>query len=517
MSQSARFIFYLALLTLGFRILFLAADPPANFSWSGGYFADEGYWSHNARNAVLFGNPVQDEWDACIVSPLFAFVQNLSFRALGPGLAQVRLVGLLSSLVISIAMFLLLRKQFDARIAFLGGALASLNYPMLVLGRQGILDPFATAFAALAMLFALSQSLALCFLAGAAFAAACTTKYLMIYLFLPVLFLPDSTKLRISFVAGLCVAGSVWLMANYLPNHQLLTAYSGFYSSQQSWQPAAVLKNIVLQPFYLYFVKTPAVLFFGNALAWYFLGNLKSANRTEKGLWLWLVCGIVFFALWRYRPLRYYTSLLPPLAALAAIALTKLEDLSEAARKKPWMWLGLFLPAVQILLVVMDRWLSLHLVPEQLGIETPDALLFLLLTPILFLRKRQWILLAFLAVFLLSDMRNYIQWTASPVYSAREISQDLQARVKDGVITGQWAPELCLENRLRVVPVWYGFVNSENPFVKYGITHVLVWRYELGGEKFEEWYPDEFRQFHPVTEYRIKDSTVVLYEKEKTK
>jgi hypothetical protein len=63
--------------------------------------------------------------------------------------------------------------------------------------------------------------------------------------------------------------------------------------------------------------------------------------------------------------------------------------------------------------------------------------------------------------------------------------------------------------------VWYGFVNSNHPFEKYGITHVLAWRYALGGEKFEQWYPEEFRHFHAVCTYRIKDSDLVLYERQK--
>jgi hypothetical protein len=106
-----------------------------------------------------------------------------------------------------------------------------------------------------------------------------------------------------------------------------------------------------------------------------------------------------------------------------------------------------------------------------------------------------------------------MKWKLNPEYAATEISADLQRRVGNGVLAGQWAPELCLENKVRTVPVWRGFVNHEDPFGKYGITHVLQWEYALGGEKFAEWYPEAFRNFKPVTKYRIKDSDLVLYEK----
>lgn len=111
-------IFCLILLTIGFRVVQLKADPPADFSWSGGYFADEGYWSHNARNEVLFGNPVMDEWDARVVSPLFAFLQRWIFQIFGVGLAQVRLVGLLSALLIAQKSFFLRSSLWGPRRLF---------------------------------------------------------------------------------------------------------------------------------------------------------------------------------------------------------------------------------------------------------------------------------------------------------------------------------------------------------------------------------------------------------------
>src|SRR5262249_4366576 len=109
----------------------------------------------------------------------------------------------------------------------------------------------------------------------------------------------------------------------------------------------------------------------------------------------------------------------------------------------------------------------------------------------------------------------YLQWILNPQYNAVTISRDLQNRIGTGVLTGQWAPELCLENHLRAVPAWYGFVNSDRPFEKYGITHLLLWRYPLGDEteRFKQWYPQDFQKYKPVAEYTIKDSDLVLYER----
>jgi 4-amino-4-deoxy-L-arabinose transferase-like glycosyltransferase len=508
--KTAQIVFVLILLTIGFRIVQLSADPPANFSWSGGEFADEGYWSHNARNSALFGQRVLDQWDARAVSPIFASIQTVMFRLFGVGFIQVRLIGIISSLLITIAVYFLVRKSYDAGTAFFCATLITLSYPMLVLGRQGILDPFAAALVVIAFLCAESNSKWIVLLSGVLFVAACVTKYLMIFAAIPLLF---SVKDRKVFVGGVIAAGVLWLFGNYFPNQELLTSYGKYYSSQQSWQISAVIKNIVLQPFYLYFVKTPAILFFGNLMLWYLLFAPKS--KMEKTIWLWLLTGIVFFALWRYRPIRYYTSLLPPLACLAGMAFTRIADVEKDLRSRFWIWIGMAMPAVQIGFVLIDRFCNLNYVPEQLGISTIDALIFLALTgtSFFFWKRPRWVLIAFASAFLLGDMRSYLTWMIHPQFQAQEISRDLEQRIGNQTVTGQWAPELALENHMRVVPVWYGFVNSDNPFEKYNIRYILVWKYALGGEKYDQWYPNEFQKFAPEARYKIKDSELILYKR----
>jgi hypothetical protein len=231
-----------------------------------------------------------------------------------------------------------------------------------------------------------------------------------------------------------------------------------------------------------------------------------------------LTTGILFFAIWKYRPFRYYTSLIPPLAAISGIALMRIGSFHNV-KQHFIIAFGVFLPAVQMIFVLMDRFAGWNFVPEQLGIQTFDAILLIAFTAVIIFtltsgRHLSWIGIGFVFVFLLSDVRNYTSWMIQPEYAAMNISHDLQSRVKNGVITGQWAPELCLENKLRVVPVWRGFVNSQNPFQKFGITHILQWDYPLGGEKFDEWYPEEFKQFRLITKYRIKDSDLSFYERE---
>jgi 4-amino-4-deoxy-L-arabinose transferase-like glycosyltransferase len=531
LKQNSQFLLILLLLTIGLRIIHLSADPPADFDWSGGYFADEGYWSHNARNQVLFGSAVQDDWDARIVTPIFARLQNIIFILTGVGLLQVRIIGVLSAIVIAAATFFLTRKHWDSGTAFYFAVVASLNFPMLVLARQGIPDSFAAAlaWAALCLLFIDFAPAAFC--AGVLLVSAFITKYFMIYTFIPVLAIFIWNRKSISgtrmwaFIEGLFLAIAVWLFLNYIPNQGTISAYNRFYSSQQSqqiWGIVPVVKNILMQPFFLYAVKTPTILFLGNLMIWYIAIRFREMGQMEKGFWLWLVTGILFFAVWRYRPLRYYTSLIPPLAVLACYAIIYREAVSQsfrAGRFRYLLWLGVAIPALQILFVVADRWLGWHIVPDQLGIKTFDALIFILVsifgTIFLIRNKTIWIPALLVTGMLLSDGRNYLQWMIAPDHSALEISHDLQNRIPKAVISGQWAPELVLENHLRAVPVWKDFVNSDHPFQRFRITHLLLWRYPLGDEflKFSEWYPDDMKNFVPVKQYMIKNSELILYQR----
>jgi len=529
LKQNSQFLLILLLLTIGLRIIHLTADPPADFDWSGGYFADEGYWSHNARNQVLFGSAVQDDWDARVVTPIFARLQALIFILTGVGFLPVRIIGLISAAIIAAATFYLLRKYWDGGTAFYFAVVVSLNFPLLVLARQGIPDSFAAALAwcALCLLFIDFAPAAFC--AGILLASAFITKYFMIYVLIPtaviLLWKPISYKKLGAFAAGAAVTIAVWLFLNYFPNQETISAYNRFYSSQQSqqiWGFEPIIKNVLTQPFFLYAVKTPAILFFGNLMIWYVAIRFREMGKMERGVWLWMVIGILFFAVWRYRPLRYYTSLIPPLAVLACYSILYREAVSQSFRYGRFrflLWLGMAIPVGQIAFVLVDRLQGWHIVPDQLGIHTADAVIFILIsitgTIFLLRNKTIWLPALLIAGMLLSDGRNYLQWMITPDNSASEISQDLQNRIPNGVLAGQWAPELVLENRLRAVPVWKDFVNSDHPFQRFGITHLLLWRYPLGDEfvKFSQWYPDDMKKFSPVKQYRIKNSELILYQR----
>jgi 4-amino-4-deoxy-L-arabinose transferase-like glycosyltransferase len=73
------------------RGLYPTADPPWNPA-VGIVWHDEGAWVHNARNKALFGQWSEDRWNPMYIAPVFTGLEYLSFRTVGVGVWQARLV-----------------------------------------------------------------------------------------------------------------------------------------------------------------------------------------------------------------------------------------------------------------------------------------------------------------------------------------------------------------------------------------------------------------------------------------
>ena len=69
------------------RLVHLQADPPTYLDLSGGSFADEGPWLHNARNQLKYGTLRTDGWNPMLLSPLTHLFGLASMSIFGVGLA----------------------------------------------------------------------------------------------------------------------------------------------------------------------------------------------------------------------------------------------------------------------------------------------------------------------------------------------------------------------------------------------------------------------------------------------
>jgi hypothetical protein len=130
------------------RGLFPTADPPWNppvgITWH-----DEGPWTHNARNRVLWGEWKTDEWNPMYLAPVFTALEYASFAVFGVGFWQARLVsefmGLLSVLALAYGV-----AAVSTRWAGLAAsALLATNYVYVMWNRAALMEATMVAFIAI--------------------------------------------------------------------------------------------------------------------------------------------------------------------------------------------------------------------------------------------------------------------------------------------------------------------------------------------------------------------------------
>ena len=129
------------------RFVWLRADPPTvDVVGVGIVWHDEGAWTHNARNRALWGTWTTDEWNPVYVAPVFTALEYASFRELGVGLWQARVVPALSGLLAVIFLAAGLAAVADRRAALVGSALLATNYAFVMWNRAALMESTMTAF-----------------------------------------------------------------------------------------------------------------------------------------------------------------------------------------------------------------------------------------------------------------------------------------------------------------------------------------------------------------------------------
>src|SRR3989338_1039186 len=92
------FLLLVVFILIFIRFFYLDADP--SFFKRVGDIADEGYWTHNARTAVLFDNWTTDDMtQSLFLSPLYSFLVYGSFKIGGVSLYSARMVSVFFSLL----------------------------------------------------------------------------------------------------------------------------------------------------------------------------------------------------------------------------------------------------------------------------------------------------------------------------------------------------------------------------------------------------------------------------------
>src|SRR6185369_5746941 len=89
----------LILLMLAIRLVAPDSDPYSRLDWDTGILTDEGFYSLNARNQILFGHARQDEFNNMLVAPLVHYAQVVIFSVFGAGAVQARMISVAASML----------------------------------------------------------------------------------------------------------------------------------------------------------------------------------------------------------------------------------------------------------------------------------------------------------------------------------------------------------------------------------------------------------------------------------
>jgi 4-amino-4-deoxy-L-arabinose transferase-like glycosyltransferase len=141
----------LFVLLAALRLYAIGADPPCDLQWH--FIGDEGNWTHNARQQILFGHWIIDQMNVPIFgAPLYTLALWAWYHLVGIGLVQTRLLAALSGLGTCVLVLAVVRRLEGARTALIATTLLGVDYFMLSHNRVAFVESFQLFFATAACL-----------------------------------------------------------------------------------------------------------------------------------------------------------------------------------------------------------------------------------------------------------------------------------------------------------------------------------------------------------------------------
>ena len=363
-----------------FRVVNLDADPSALISRD--FITDEGWWAHNARNALFHGQWRMDEYNLGLYSAyLFNYLLYSAFKVLGVGFTALRIASALAGWLTVVLIFLLVRREIGARAGVIACALLGFSNLHILYSRTGFTESVMVFFLALTLwLWSLRRKhYVFALIAGASFVLMVVTKITAIY-FVPGLVLAViaaairrsvSRREALLFLGGMVLAGAAYTLLFIVPNFGDWLHFNRSNGSGNEWVSKASdlidsIPRLLVAPFY---AETPlmaaltllafCLLVIGasrNGLA----KTIRDAGELEITSAMLLIGYLFVLALMHYQPERRFIPALLLMVVLSAGVLEKgwasLEEIAKPNYKMSaigWFTALFLIPALGILEV---RW-----------------------------------------------------------------------------------------------------------------------------------------------------------------
>ncbi|HEX7503247.1 MAG TPA: glycosyltransferase family 39 protein, partial [Acidobacteriota bacterium] len=516
------------------RTQHIKADPPTilpEISGSAGIYFDEGIYCHNARNKILFGKWITDEWNPLVYNAPLTLIYYLGFRLFGISIVTVKAVNILFGLLGILLFHAGLRRCLDPGPALALTALFAFDFYWLMYNRIGLLENFsALCFLLGFYLFVLSEKKRWpVFFLGLTAAVAALSKYLFVYFLISTLLAVAYRAWRRSdvrqllvFLAGTLAAGLPWFLGIYLPFRSTFSKIgSGWGMLSLPRSAGQAFANLLRNPLprYLQLLPVAGVLLvlFG---AW---ALLKVARARKSGppqgidvfVFFWIAGAILSMGLLNYRPLRYYLPLLPAIY-LAVSLLVRDRDWIRSESRLFWplaiLPALLFLPFFKSLATSPSPFLAFPLVLRLLVFLSLAGvvLYFAAANPAW---RNAGAAVAF-AVMLGCSLYLYdTQFMRQPIYRLQAASSFMETLPAGSVIMGQEAPRLTLGTRFQAILAYENWFNDRDPFTRYAPDYILA--LDRFGDAEMGWirrrFPEIAASLRRVHVFRVWDTTLSLY------
>lgn len=358
------------------RVINLDADPSALISRD--VITDEGWWAHNARNAVLYGQWRIDDYNPGIYSAyLYNALLYFIFETFGISCASMRLLSALTGWLTVVLVFLLVRREFSVRAAIFASALLGFSNLNIIYSRTGFAESTMVFFLALALwLWSLRRIHGLfALMSGIAFALTLLTKITAIY-YLPglaLLIVVASIRRSIrwreaqSFLAGASLVGAAYTTLFLAPNFGDWLRFNVAFGSGTEWPTGlsgrvrSILK-LLGSSFYAEVPLVTALTLLGLCLFVVSLSRnglmktIRAARELEINSAILLAGYLCSLSFTVYQPERRFLPALCLMVILSAAVLEKgwasLEGLKDADCQTSavgWFTVLFLLPVIGIL------------------------------------------------------------------------------------------------------------------------------------------------------------------------